>query len=334
MNTRQIKALAHALRKAGVRVNVPGNDRPAEGAKNHPEDKNKEATKKVSTSERKRKEHYASTEKNDDPASRQGGVMLHNLWNRMRQVFNWFEGQANPIIALGTVVLGVVGIGSLAFTYEALTDTREQFQAAQRAYITVGRKDGVVAEFIVPQNRPEANAGLVLYFQNSGHLPAKFNWGVTYNAPTNIGSAFPLQFLHSEHVWKPMVRTINRKNRTRSGNAESTIGADSTISEDFGELTQKQVVELATSNKFFPINAAFEYCDEIGTYSCREVIIYYQGLPYNSFHLITENNCSPGLRTVQNVNPGDEYLPPCETAEERRQKHDTGVPSILEPRKK
>jgi hypothetical protein len=40
-----------------------------------------------------------------------------------------------------------------------------------------------VADFIIPA-KPDQNAEIVIYFQNSGRLPAKFAWGtqVTFGA--------------------------------------------------------------------------------------------------------------------------------------------------------
>ena len=47
---------------------------------------------------------------------------------------------------------------------------------SERANVAVGRPDGVVAEFVMP-NDPKAKAGIVVYFQNTGRMPARFNWG-------------------------------------------------------------------------------------------------------------------------------------------------------------
>jgi hypothetical protein len=46
----------------------------------------------------------------------------------------------------------------------------------EKANVTVGKPDGVAAEFVMP-NDPRQKAQLMVYFQNSGRSPAKFNWG-------------------------------------------------------------------------------------------------------------------------------------------------------------
>ena len=45
--------------------------------------------------------------------------------------------------------------------------------------MTIGRKDGVVAEFIASKDHPNENVPLVVYFQNTGHIPAKVAWDTT-----------------------------------------------------------------------------------------------------------------------------------------------------------
>src|SRR5205814_80288 len=54
--------------------------------------------------------------------------------------------------------------------------TREIATTEQRAYVTVGRPDGTVAEIVWPKN-DKGNAGVLVYFQNNGRAPARFNWG-------------------------------------------------------------------------------------------------------------------------------------------------------------
>jgi hypothetical protein len=50
---------------------------------------------------------------------------------------------------------------------------QKTFEVGQQASITLGRKDGVVAEFR-NSHSPKIQDGLVIYFQNSGHMQAKF----------------------------------------------------------------------------------------------------------------------------------------------------------------
>ena len=77
-------------------------------------------------------------------------------------------------------------------------------QVSQSAYVTLGRKDGVVAEF-KNSGDLQARDGVVIYFQNSGHIPAKFNWGLTQ------WFTQPQAQLPSPTPFVPMSRTRNKK---------------------------------------------------------------------------------------------------------------------------
>lgn len=326
MNARQKKALAHALRREGIRVDVSGNDQPAQGASQHPKKEHQKTGKQVLASERNPKEHHAAANKNDEPTNYEWRVMLRNIWLRVQRIFTWFQDKSNPIIAFGTVVLGVIGVGGLVLTYETLREVGEEFRVSQRAYVTLGRKDGTIAEFVVPKDI-KADAGIVVYFQNSGHLPAKFNWGVPdlFNNLT-VPANSVIQFIHSPHNFGPMYRTRNKKTGSLSEvGAGDSIGGESQVVEDFGEVSREEMDRMSTANMIYQLNGVFEYCDELGTYRCRQFALYYQGVPYSAFRLVSEYDCWSNARTISHRDPDVEYLPACKTAQEN-DKRDNGLP--------
>jgi hypothetical protein len=63
---------------------------------------------------------------------------------------------------------------------DAANLAKATLKVGQGAYVTIGRKDGVVAEMVVPKDKSK-DAEIVLYFQNSGHVPAQFAWGTQLN---------------------------------------------------------------------------------------------------------------------------------------------------------
>ncbi len=85
-------------------------------------------------------------------------------------------GQLDPnrIVAIGTLLLGIVGVIGLRLTYDSLLESRQAFESTQRPVISVGRKDGTVAEFVVPQDPTLAdqNVGIKVYLQNAGQSAA------------------------------------------------------------------------------------------------------------------------------------------------------------------
>jgi len=197
---------------------------------------------------------------------------------------------------------------------EANNLTRKAFQISQSAHVTIGRKDGTIAAF-KKSSDPKEMAGLELYFQNSGHVPAKFNWGLL--TWTTIPDTNPP--LKVEHQFTPMTRTKNRKDGSigESSGAGGVIGGDSVQSFDVGSLPQSLVDQLSQRNQLFIVWGRYEYCDELGTYSCREFNIFYQRTPYDSFRLMHENECVPPMPKPDKPDPNLEYLFPCKTITEK-----------------
>jgi hypothetical protein len=121
-----------------------------------------------------------------------------NVTKELAREFKWVE-----IAQIVTnVILAIVGIFALCIYNGQLEQMRSSTQLAkdaivvanaslnvsQRAYVTIGRKDGVVADFVVPKD-PKEHAEIVIYFQNNGHLPAKFTWGLLPGAFLLKGSS-------------------------------------------------------------------------------------------------------------------------------------------------
>jgi hypothetical protein len=196
---------------------------------------------------------------------------------------------------------------------------RKSFQMSQGAAVTIGKKDGTVADFVMPDD-PKNNAGIVIYFQNGGHMPAKFNWGMV--APIVTLPPTP-DFPQLESVHKfnnPLTRTRSRKaeNGSFSENGE-IIAGDSLYVVDVVELPQERVTRQMKAHQIFMLTGAFEYCDALGNYMCRQFTLFYQGIPYKRFSLASEFECPAYLQKIEKPDPNLDYLPPCETMSEREQ---------------
>jgi hypothetical protein len=231
-----------------------------------------------------------------------------------------FNKNSGSMTALATIVIGAATVLYVYYTERLWETTQNTLEIGQRAYVTLGRKDGVVAEFVSPKD-PKDNAGILIYFQNNGHIPAKFNWGVTSKILV-IPPTEDLPPIDSPHHFAPMTRTRNRGSEGESGGI--TIAGDSLYATDVAELPQASVARLATVNRLFQLSGAFEYCDELGTYSCREFAIYYQGVPYNAFRMVHDYACWLPRRAVK-PDPTLEYLFPCKTSEELRREQETAT---------
>jgi hypothetical protein len=243
-------------------------------------------------------------------------------WAGTKSLFRFVDEHHGSVAAVATIVIGVLTYYYVGYSKKQWETMRETLAVTQRSYVTIGRKDGVVAEFVLPKD-PKDNAGIVMYFQNSGHIPAIFNWGPRASAlipplPVGLGLATNPIILGGRN-FAPMTRTRGPNKEQSTGNAGHIIGGDSFYVADVAELPAESINTLARSNQLLMINTTFEYCDELGTYSCRMVDLAYQGVPFNTWRVLGDSECPLFMHTVQNRRPNVEYLPPCETRAERQQ---------------
>jgi hypothetical protein len=251
-----------------------------------------------------------------------GMRMLITAWRsitrRFMGVIGFLDKYSGAVTALATVAIVVLTVFYVKYSKQQWETMRDTLQTSQRAYITLGRRDGVVAEFAIPKD-PKDNAGIVIYFQNGGHLPARFDWGLLY--PITVIPPMPdFPPIESRHRFSPLTRTRNRKTGARGEGEGGTIAGDSVYNADVVELPEERVLQLSHMNRIFEIWGAFEYCDALGGYSCREFTIYYQGSPYNRFRLVRDSECPVFMRTPPLLtDPDTEYLPPCQTAAEQEE---------------
>jgi hypothetical protein len=189
------------------------------------------------------------------------------------------------------------------------------FSVSQRAYVTIGRNDGVVADFIVPSD-PSKNAEMVNYFQNTGHIPAKFGWGVMsgFTSSKDSGIAF-------SHRWTaPFGRTFDKKQKAISETGDSTIIASNSIYvATMGVISQKDLNNLPNTSPGMFILGTYQYCDELGNQDMREFSMSYRtGAPSSalSFSLGNDTSWLTVLADAQRRTP--DALFPCQTITEKQ----------------
>jgi len=185
---------------------------------------------------------------------------------------------------------------------------QKTFEVSQQASVTLGNKDGVVAEFRKSGNA-KVKDGLVIYFLNSGHMPAKLKWGVNQWFVEN-----PTILLPDATKFEPMKRTRNKKTGAIADNSstDGSIGGDSVREVGIGYLPIGFADYLEKTNRPFKLNGTYEYCDELGRYACRDFSLEYQHLPYGTFRIIWDNVCieRSWLGNTE-IRPDEEVLPMC-----------------------
>ncbi|MGD0663695.1 MAG: hypothetical protein ABSD38_37130 [Syntrophorhabdales bacterium] len=205
---------------------------------------------------------------------------------------------------------------------------------SQQSYVTIGRQDGTVAEIVWPKE-PEGNAGVVVYFQNTGHLPAKFNWGndspmiaVLPADPSIVKEPMGAKWSEfpTDHFFQPMWRAKNRKTGAISYSGSVTIGGNSTYAGTLWELPKERMIQLQNWDRPFTVDGTFEYCDSFHNYVCRKFYLLYRREPYNRFVLVSEDECAGFLTAILHHDRDLDYMSPCVTGTEREE---TSVPKGL-----
>jgi hypothetical protein len=176
--------------------------------------------------------------------------------------------------------LATVAIAALTWVYAGYSRkqwevAQSALQVSQRAYVTIGRKDGTIAEFISSKN-PKQKAELVIYFQNSGHLPAKLAWGsfgpelnlamTGVTKPTGIEYIHPFKFMERTRNWKTGAIGEQGVNAVIAGTSE--------FRGVLGEITEERLMDFLASDTDILIEGMYEYCDELGTESRHEFSIH------------------------------------------------------------
>jgi len=191
--------------------------------------------------------------------------------------------------------------------------------------VTVGRADGTVAEVI--RDKIGANTSVIMYFQNTGHLPAKFNWG---SQGPWWGLAFipkiPGGFIEikSDKPFTPMWAGVTRKTGGVGGSGTITIGGNSLYSVPIIQLPAQQLNKMLTETEPpLQLSGVLDYCDSLGKYSCRNFTLQYFREPLNRFALVFEEECPAFQTKIRNPDPNIDYFPPCEmAARERKMEED------------
>jgi hypothetical protein len=192
----------------------------------------------------------------------------------------------------------------------AAKTARDSLNVSQRAYITIGRKDGVVGGFIGSKN-PTQNAELVMFFQNSGHVPARLSWGtsvgfVAGNPPVPTGIVY-------DHPFRPMGRT--REKKTGGGISDTVesviVPSDSIFMAEIGRISQKDLDDFQSKNTYPAIFGMYQYCDGLGANSIHTFMLSYQNAPVAELSFkLNEDREFVAVRPHSDAKV--EYLSPCE----------------------
>jgi hypothetical protein len=264
-------------------------------------------------------------------ATRDGDSDEHRDGSQNQQTDAWYcrwlrylkeSWDSNGIVAIGTILLGIVGIGSLVLTKLSLDESRQSL----RPYVSIGRKDGVIAEFI-PTGDPQASIGIRLYMQNGGQSPAlnpTIGLQIQLMYKTNLGVLHPDE-PEDSYQGKPdnfeFIMRSTAKDTADSANATNASGTSIPPQAEYyydslNKVSPKQLQLLRKGYRFLMMMGMLQYCDDLGNYTCRRFMLSYGGGTDTAFNLGSESDCS-AMYTYSGAQPGQHYLLPCEQPKER-----------------
>jgi hypothetical protein len=233
----------------------------------------------------------------------------------------------DSMVAVWGLYAGITVAAIYALQYSAMLQSNQAvqraFESSQRPMVSIGRKDGMVAEFVVPApEMPNQNVGIKVYVQNGGQSPA-----ITPNVslinqvlvlgPSEMGQSAPPKFPLFQNKPNQLVRTTN-KDGGRGTNAR--VGSISPQSEYVyyfpDQVSREQYESLIRRQRVAMVEGICEYCDVLGQYTCRSFSLFYYGSPFNAFAEVNEMDCAPMYTYLPAVS-GQTYLLPCEQPDER-----------------
>lgn len=205
-------------------------------------------------------------------------------------------------------------------TRNALKETRTEYTAGQRPFVSLGRKDGTIAEFVDPKT-PNVLAGIKVYLQNGGHSPALTpNIAITTTLILNAIGTEP-----EAHPFRPQLPQFQNLTRYRyiKGGGWGGTGTRGSIPPGSeyvyfapNILSQEQLMSMRQGKRTLMLTGVLEYCDELGNYSCRQFTLFFQGPTIDAFSEVTETDCA-FMYTYPPRQPNQEFLLPCEQPDER-----------------
>jgi hypothetical protein len=234
-----------------------------------------------------------------------------------RHQWNW-----NFPVNVGVLILTIFVAAGVWAQYKALDqtlkETRDDFKASERPYVSIGRKDGQMGRFVEPKDMNKS-AGIKLYFHNGGHLPA-LNFNVAVSNPEGT---------------RPLVhmgRLVDRvNNETLQIAGSNIISGDSEYIAIFDDWISEADVALAKDGKKnIAVNGLLEYCDEFGAYDCRFFHGTYKA-ELNEFYLVLGTDCGYAYPSTNIKWPQPlEYLPPCGQPDQQSEEQQRGQLGMIE----
>ena len=226
---------------------------------------------------------------------------------------NWWD-KTKPWVELAGIVLIAIYTGftvrifyankkAAGAAVEANKLTQRSLEIAQRPYIVLGRKDGVVAEFLDAQSKNTPPA-IAIYFQNSGHLPTSVCVYIDGKASPDFGGTI-----------KYGVKRMRLLGKAPDGFEQvfepscPNVGGESIYTYMLPLPFNQETLDRLRSNvkSEVAIGVYPQYCDLFTGYVASEIVLKYF-VEYKAFRILIESDQTYMYTHVPDIQPS-EYLP-------------------------
>ncbi len=172
----------------------------------------------------------------------------------------WYKAlDANVIIAFGTILLGIVGIGSLLLTYWSLKESSQQFAAIQRARMVFGDEKGVAMELVDIGNTTR----IAVHLRNDGH-------GTAYDVAVK---AVPFVARQGQPSVRYNYSSLNPAVGSYDMGPMIGEGEPFTV---YLSFNRAQADEIRKGTLFLRVVGRMDYSDEFGHLYCEPIGFLYQ----------------------------------------------------------
>jgi hypothetical protein len=227
-------------------------------------------------------------------------VLVRGRW--IVDMFRFLDQHHGGVTAVATVAIGILTFAYVNYSKRQWQVAQDSLRIGQRAYVTIGKKDGVVADFIIPKD-PSQDAEIVLYFHNSGHVPATFAWAPSIGL-LGEGSKSKSGIVFT-HPGMPMFPFMGLKGQ---GTELSIIAGDSIFVSTLGRISQRDLEQLPKNDPSLLILGSYEYCDELGDHESRMFGLRYRNnAPSSDMIFDLANDYSIGQIPPWIKNPCEEH---------------------------
>jgi hypothetical protein len=220
----------------------------------------------------------------------------------------WIEGLSLffLIVYAGLTALMYCANKKAADAAKSAADTaKSTLIASQGAYVTIGRKDGMVAEFVTSKDHPDENVPLIVYFQNTGHIPATVAWDTSDRKDGTLES-FGIHRFTSGMGRAPLPPVTLHKSGEVYRVFGKVIAGDSVGRNELAYISQSDLEKLSKKIVGFYIDGFYSYCDQLGTWSTHQFTLnYHTDIPIDLRFELTSD--------IEISNPiiPKSYFPPC-----------------------